>query len=47
MNKILMEKDDLREWMTHGHTGLYQKDPQKGNTADNYQPITCFQCGNF
>ena len=20
---------------------LYQKDPQKGNTADNYQPITC------
>ena len=26
--------------MTHGHTMLCQKDPQKGNTADNYQPIT-------
>ena len=27
--------------MTHGHTLFCQKDPQKGNTADNYRPITC------
>ena len=41
MNKILMEENDLPEWMTHGHTVLCQKDPQKGNTADNCRPITC------
>ena len=27
--------------MTHGSTVLCQKDLQKGNTADNYQPTTC------
>ena len=26
--------------MTHDRTVLCQKDPQKGNTADNYRPIT-------
>ena len=31
-----MGEDDLPEWMTHG-----QKDPRKGNTSDNYRPITC------
>ena len=36
-----MEENDLPEWMTHGHTVLCQKDPQKGNTADNCRPITC------
>ena len=36
-----MGEDGLPEWMTHGITVLSQKDPQKGNTADNYQPITC------
>ena len=36
-----MGEDDLPEWMTHGRTVLCQKDPQKGNTADNYRPITC------
>ena len=41
MNRILMGEDDLPEWMTHGRTVLCQKDPQKGNTADNYRPITC------
>ena len=41
MNRILMGEDDLPEWMTHGRTLLCQKDPGKGNTADNYQPITC------
>ena len=41
MNRILIGEDDLPEWMTHGHTVLCQKDPRKGNTADNYRPITC------
>ena len=41
MNRILMGEDDLPEWMAHGRTVLYQKDPQKGNTADNYRPIAC------
>ena len=41
MNRILMGEDDLPEWMTHGRTVLCQKDPRKGNTADNYRPITC------
>ena len=41
MNRILMGEDDLPEWMIHGRTVLCQKDRQKGNTADNYRPITC------
>ena len=40
MNRILMGEDVLPDWMTHGRTVLCQKDPQKDNTADNYQPIT-------
>ena len=36
-----MEEDDLPEWMAHDYTVLCQKDPRKGNTADNYGPITC------
>ena len=35
-----MGEDDLPEWITHGRTVLCQKDPQKGNRADNYRPIT-------
>ena len=27
--------------MTHGRPVVCQKDPHKGNTADNYQPISC------
>lgn len=41
LNKILMGEDDLPEWMTYGHTVLCQKDVTKGNTVDNYRPITC------
>ena len=29
MNRILIEEDNLSEWMTHSHTVLCQKDPQK------------------
>ena len=36
-----MGEDDLPEWMIHCRTVLCQKDPRKGNTADNYRPITC------
>ena len=41
MNGILMGEDDLPEWMTHCRTVLCQKYPRKGNTTDNYRPITC------
>ena len=40
MNKISIREDDLPEWMKYGHAMFCQKSPQKGNTADNYQPIT-------
>ena len=36
-----MGEDDLPKRMTHGRTVLCQKDPRKGNTADNYRPVTC------
>ena len=36
-----MGEDDMPEWITHGRTLLCQKDPRKGNTADNYRPIKC------
>ena len=41
VNRILMGEYDLPEWMTNDHIVLCQKDPQKGNTANNYRPITC------
>ena len=28
-------------WMTKGRTKLIQKDPEKGNAANNYRPIAC------
>ena len=43
MNRILMGEDDLTEWMAYVRTVLCQKEPQKGNTANNYQPITCLR----
>ena len=36
-----MGEDDLPEWMTRDRTVFCHMDPQKGNTADNYRPITC------
>ena len=32
---------DLPTWMTKGKTKLIQKDPEKGNAANNYCPIAC------
>ena len=41
MNKILMGEDSPPAWMAHGRTVLCQKDPRRGNVAENYRPITC------
>ena len=41
LNSILTGTDDLPEWLTHGKTVLCQKDPRKGNSVENYRPITC------
>ena len=41
MEKILNDEDELPEWMTSGRTLLCVKDPTKGNSADNFRPITC------
>ena len=32
---------DVPTWMTKGRTTLIQKDPEKGNAANNYRPIAC------
>ena len=32
---------DVPTWMTKGKTTLIQKDPEKGNAANNYRPIAC------
>ena len=34
-------KEQLADWLTYGRTVLCQKDSTKGNTVDNYRPITC------
>ena len=41
LNKILIGENELPGWMTYGHTILCQKDVSKGNTVENYRPITC------
>ena len=32
---------DVPTWMTKGGTTLSQKDPEKGNSANNYRPTAC------
>ena len=34
---------DVPTWMTKEKTTLIQKNPQKGNTANNYRRIVCLQ----
>ena len=41
INSILKEEESQPEWMTNGRTVLCQKNPMKGNAAENYHPITC------
>ena len=40
MNRKSIIEDNLPELMKYGYAMLCQKSPQKGNTADNYRPIT-------
>ena len=41
MDNIISNAEDIPKWMTLGKTVLCQKDPSKGNDADNYRPISC------
>ena len=41
MDNIISNAEDIQKWMTLGKTVLCQKDPSKGNAADNYRPISC------
>ena len=41
LNKILNVNQQLADCLTHGGTALCQKDRTKGNTIDNYWPISC------
>ena len=40
LSKCLKE-GDVPNWMTEGRTVLIMKDKSKGNSANNYRPITC------
>ena len=41
LNKILNENEQLPNWLTYGRTVLCQIDRTKGNSVDNYRPISC------
>ena len=41
MDDMINNMMDIPKWMTTGKTILCQKDPGKGNTVDNYRPISC------
>ena len=41
LNEILEGTKEIPSWMTYGRTVLCQKDPVKGNSAENFRPITC------
>ena len=41
LNEILEETKEMSSWMTYGKTVLCQKDPVKGNSVENFRPITC------
>ena len=38
---IISNREDIPKWMKLGKTVLCQKDPSKGNAADNYIPLSC------
>ena len=42
LDEILEGMKEISSWMTYGRTVLYQKDPVKGNSAENFRPMTCF-----
>ena len=39
--QICIVVSDVPTWMTKGKITLIQKDPEKGNAANNYYPIAC------
>ena len=41
LNEILEGMKEIPSWMTCGKTVLCQKDPVKGNSVENFRPITC------
>ena len=41
LNEILEGTKEIPSWMTYGRTVLCQKDPVKGNSVENFRPITC------
>ena len=41
LNKILNVNEQLPNWLTYGRTVLCQIDRTKGNSVDNYRPISC------
>ena len=41
MDNIISNAKNIPKWTTVGKTVLCQKDPSKGNAADNYRPISC------
>ena len=41
MNDMINNGDTIPAWSTNGRTVLCQKDPQKANAVDNFQPISC------
>ena len=41
LNEILEGTKEILSWMTYGRTVLCQKDPAKGNSVENFRPMTC------
>ena len=41
LNEILDGTKEIPSWMTYRRTELCQKDPAKGNSVENFRPITC------
>ena len=41
LNEILEGTKEIPSWMTYRRTVLRQKDPAKGNSVENFRPITC------
>ncbi|CAB4013007.1 reverse transcriptase [Paramuricea clavata] len=43
LDEILNGKAELPQWITYGRTVLCLKDPSRGNTVDNFRPISCLR----
>ena len=41
LNEILERTKEIPSWMTYRRTALCRKDPTKGNSVENFRPITC------